>query len=75
MTNGNLLPNKIEKIDGVDVSLFMIGDSAYPFQSWLMKPFPHTSTLTQEQQHYNYTISSARIIVEYSYGRFKGTWR
>ena len=71
MTNGNLLPNKIEKIDSVDVPLFMIDDRAYPLQSWLMRPFPYMSTLTQEQQHYNYMISSAKIVVENNYGRLK----
>ena len=72
---GNLLPDKTEKLHGVDVPLYMIGDSAYPLQSWLMKPFPHNSALSPGQQQYNHMISSARIVVENSYGRLKGRWR
>ncbi len=36
-----MLPNITENHYGVDVPLYIIGDSAYPLQSWLMKPFPH----------------------------------
>ena len=35
-----ILPNKTKCISSVHVPLYMIGDSAYPLKSWLMKPFP-----------------------------------
>ena len=44
--------------------LYMIGNSAYPMQTWLMKPFAHNSELTSHQQNYNYRICRARIVVE-----------
>ena len=30
---------------GKTIFPFLVGDSAYPLSSWLMKPFPHGSTL------------------------------
>ena len=49
-----LLPAKPELISGIEVPLFMIRDSAYPLQSWLMKPFQHSSDLTTQQCTFNY---------------------
>ena len=43
--------------------------------TWLMKPFPHNSSLTANQKTYNYQICRARIVVENAYSRLKGIWR
>ena len=53
----------------------MIGDSAYPIHSWLMKPFSFSSDLTTQQCTYNYRISRARIVAENAFGRPKACWR
>ena len=62
-------------INRTNVPLFLIGDSAYPLHTWLMKPFPHNGNLTREQKPYNYRIFRARIVVENAYGRLKARWR
>jgi len=49
--------------------------SAYPIQSWLMKPFAHSPTLSQEQKHFNYVLSRAPVVVEIAFGRLKAWWR
>ena len=53
----------------------MIGDSAYPMQTWLMKPFAYNSELSAHQRNYNYRICRARIVVENAFGRLKARWR
>ena len=75
ITEKKLLPNKVLRVHGVDVPLFIIGDSAYPLQSWLMKPFPHNGVLSNDQKTYNYRLSRARIVVENAFGRLKARWR
>ena len=50
----------------------LIGD---PLLSWLMKAFPDTGSLRQQQRTLNFRLSSARVIVEHAYGRLKGRWR
>lgn len=73
-TEGRLLPSRTVNICNVDVPLFLLGDSAYPLQTWLMKPFPESSTNTH-QKLYNYRTSRARIVIENAFGRLKGRWR
>ena len=38
------------QLHGVGIPLYIIGDAAYPLQSWLMKPFPHNGALSMEEQ-------------------------
>ena len=54
---------------------FLIGDFAYPLNTWLMKPFPHNGVLTTEQKTFNYRFCRARIVVENAYGCLKARWR
>ena len=60
---------------GVDIPIFLVGDSAYPLSTWLMKPFVHNSNLTSSQRSFNYYLSRARIVVENGFGRLKARWR
>ena len=62
ITEEELLPSKPLRVNGVDVPLFLIGDSAYPLNTWLMKPFPHNGVLTTEQKTFNYRLCRARIV-------------
>ena len=70
-SEGNILQGEKITIGEVDVLIFLVADSAYPVSTWLMKPFPHGSTLTQGQKNFNYNLSRARIVVENAYGRLK----
>ena len=65
ITEQELLPgNRTILMNSIEVHLYLIGDSAYPIQTWLMKPFPHnTQNLTNEKKTYNYRLSRARIVV------------
>ena len=72
--NGTLMPESSRAIGSGQVPLYLIGDSAYPLQCWLMKPFPHNSQLSEPQKYYNYRMCHARIVVENASGRLKAWW-
>jgi len=73
--NKQLLQGNTLQIGDHDIPTLLVGDSAYPIQSWLMKPFAHSLTLSREQKHFNYTLSRARVVVEIAFGRLKARWR
>ena len=52
----------------------IVGDSAFPFSTWLMKPYSN-AILTPEQRYFNYRLSRARMVTEGAYGQLKGRWR
>ncbi|XP_016122431.1 putative nuclease HARBI1 [Sinocyclocheilus grahami] len=75
LNDGHPLNQSKVHISGYDVGYYLIGDSAYPLQNWLMKPFPDTGRLTPQQQRFNLRLSCARSVVDSSFGRLKARWR
>lgn len=67
--------SRVKNICGTDVGYFILGDSAYPLQKWLLKPYPDTGRLTDSKELYNMKTSHARCVVEHAFGRLKGRWR
>nr|XP_054602405.1 uncharacterized protein LOC129164868 [Nothobranchius furzeri] len=75
VAHGQLHPTSTKNIEGVNVGFYVLGDSAYPLQNWLLKPFSDNGRLTAEQQTYNRKTSRARTVVENAFGRLEGWWR
>ena len=74
-TQGEILNGEHLVIHRQDVPIFLVGDSAYPLSTWLMKPFPYSAGLTQAEKRFNYQLSRARIVAENAFGRLKARWR
>lgn len=70
-----LFPLHTRDIGGVSVGYYILGDSAYPLNDWLMKPFSDNRRLTRKQQSSNYRLIWAQVEVENMFGRLKGRWR
>ena len=60
--------------NGLEIFPLILGDSAFPFMQWMMKPFTN-AVLTKEQKNFNYRLSRARTVAEGAYGKLKGRWR
>lgn len=56
-------------------NFFLIGDAAYPIQSWLTAPFRNHGHLTPAQLHFNTIISKTRVKIEHAFGLLKGRFR
>ena len=50
----------------------LLGDAAYPLDSYLMTPFKHSGFLTRDQKRYNYKHSATRSIIERVFALLKG---
>ena len=72
---GNWLNGPSKQIGACEVRPLLVGDSAYPLSTWLMKPFKQTPPLTESQLRYNRALSQARVVIEQAYGILKGRWR
>ena len=70
-----LLTEPTDVIDGYKIRPLLIGDGAYPANTWLVKPFPNNWNLYQKQKKFNKFLSSARIAVERAFGILKARWR
>ena len=62
-------------IKGQSVPPLILGDSAYPLQDWLQKPFSQGSGLTPQQVHFKNCLSMDRVVVENAFGRLKGRFK
>jgi hypothetical protein len=52
---------------------FLVGDSAYSAQKWLIPPFKKTTTAQMER--FNRQLSRMRIGVEHAIGILKARWQ
>ena len=75
MTIDQIFDGNEVQIQGKNIPLFLIGDSAYPLKTFLMKPFTFNSSLANNQKVFNYHLSKACIVVENTFGRLKARWR
>ena len=68
------IPTIGKAVGDITAPPLIVGDSAFPLRSWLMKPFTN-AVLTPQQHYFNYRLSRARMVTEAAYGQLKGRWR
>lgn len=68
------IPDIGRKVGDMTVPPLIIGDSAFPFEPWLLKPYTN-AVLTEKQSYFNYRLSRARMVTEGAFGQLKGRRR
>ena len=53
----------------------LLGDLAYPCLGWLLVPYQEFGNLTKKQKHFNFVLSSTRLVVERSFRLLKGRFQ
>ena len=74
INNGTILPHIAKKLNETDIPPLLLDDGAFPFHTWLMKPFSN-AVLSIDQKYFNYRLSRARMVTEGAFGKLKGRWR
>ena len=58
-----------KQIGNVEVAPLILGDSAYPLENWLMKPYSDRGNLNPDEVNFNFALSGIRVVVENAFGR------
>ena len=72
--NGDFLPQFCQQEQEMHIPPAILGDAAFPFESFLLKPFTN-AVLTKQESYVNYRLSRARMVAKGAYGQLKGRWR
>ncbi|XP_049301832.1 uncharacterized protein LOC125775362 [Bactrocera dorsalis] len=70
-----LLSEMSREISGVNVPVFIIGDSAFRFSKQLIKPYPFSVNQNNGEKVFNYSLSKTRRVVENAFGHLKARFR
>ena len=74
ITEKKVIPEISQNIQETDIYPLILGDSAFPFRIWLMKPYSN-GVVSAEQHDFNYhLISRARMVSERAFGQLKSRW-
>ncbi len=72
--DGKVIPDFCQNIENTSIPPLILGDSAFPFETFLMKPYAN-AVLTKTERYFNNRLSRARMVIEGTFGQLKGRWR
>ncbi|XP_053686312.1 putative nuclease HARBI1 [Sabethes cyaneus] len=64
-----------QRIEGVEIPILLIGDSAFKLSNCVMKPFPFSINQPESEKLFNYHLSACRRVVENAFGHLKARFR
>ncbi|XP_036341028.1 uncharacterized protein LOC118750415 [Rhagoletis pomonella] len=71
LENWSLLNTMSTNLGNFDIPVVILGDSAFRFSKYLMKPFPFSLDKTPSQKAFNYQLSKSRRVVANAFGQLK----
>lgn len=72
---GGLSPKTPHKLMGQPLGYVLLGDAAFPLQTWLLKCYTESPQLTPQQRTFNTQLSQARTPIEVTFRRLKARWQ
>jgi hypothetical protein len=70
-----VLQEPVINVGGKEVKPFIVGDSAYPLSSFLLKPFNNRSTGTAQQNVFDKHMRKGRVKIENAFGVLKNRFQ
>ncbi|XP_039968766.1 putative nuclease HARBI1 [Bactrocera tryoni] len=64
-----------QAIEGINVPVLLIGDSAFRLSRHMMKPYPYVANQTPVEKLYNYRLSKCRRVIANAFGQLKARFR
>ncbi|XP_036145912.1 uncharacterized protein LOC105834758 [Monomorium pharaonis] len=71
----NVPDAEIVSENGPTLPYCLVGDEAFPLKDYLLRPYPERGGLTKEKAVFNYRLSSARQMIENTFGILACQWR
>ncbi|XP_017472039.1 PREDICTED: uncharacterized protein LOC108363251 isoform X2 [Rhagoletis zephyria] len=75
LENCSFLNTMSTNLGNFDIPVVLLGDSAFRFSKYLMKPFPFSLDKTPSQKAFNYQLSKSRNVVENAFGQLEAKFR
>ena len=60
---GNIIPEKAQTINEIEIPPMILGDGAFPLRTWISKPYGD-AVLPPKKRYFNYRHSRARMVTE-----------
>ncbi|KAM3940868.1 uncharacterized protein RB166_000738 [Leptodactylus fuscus] len=72
---GRLQTAPKESFLGKAHNYFLLADSSYPLQNWLLTPYPKVGRLSQREEQYNLQLERALSVAEIALLRLRARWQ
>jgi hypothetical protein len=70
-----VLQEPVIKIEGKDAQPYIVGDSAYPMMSFLLKAFNNRATGSPSQNLFDKYLRKGRVKIKNAFGILKNRWQ
>jgi hypothetical protein len=75
LRGGVVLQEPLVRVEGKDIKPYIVGDSAYPLMSFLLKAFNNRATGSPKQNLFDKQLRKGRVKIENAFGILKNRWQ